>query len=243
MYNYKTTYLLDNLASKVSALKYFNVNSTEMVVKLNEQSKRYERGIIDSVYVLGDDVFAVIKPEEELDSSGNHLPIFFNASVNVEVDKINLGEIGVKTNIRPSTDIVSSYIGKLCRVTVVNGLAIYAEVDYGAQSFTEIPAVLLRNIRASLGENSDLFSREGQDKLLNYGYTQTQIDELKKLNYSTDYKDKIITFEGEGVWQKDSTIKQHNEVILERVNIVSGLNNLGMKTKNCHIPTILFSGK
>ena len=242
MYNYKVNYVLDNLTSKVSSLKYFNVNSTELITKYNERAKTYERGIIDSLYIIGDDVFAVVRPEKEITESGDHLPTFFNSTVGYDIEKITIGELGIKTNIRPMSDVVSSYIGKLCRVTLSNGIAIYAEIDYGAQSLTEIPTVTLRNIRAALGD-SDLFSQKGKNMLLNYGYAPSQIAELEKLTYNMDYKNKMVTFAGEGVWQKDTALQKDNEIILEPVNIVSGLNNLGMKTKNCHIPTRIFSGK
>ena len=54
---------------------------------------------------------------------------------------------------------------------------------------------------------------------------------------------KINTFEGEALWFKDTASLSKDENIIPTNDILVGLNKLGMKTKKCHIPSRLFSGK
>lgn len=239
MYNYRTTSLYQG---GKFFLENFNIDSSDFNVRVNQAAAKYHVGIIRALYVINNAVFALVSPFKELNESGGHTPLYFNAIIGVSMSHFSIAELVIKTNINPANENVFNLVGEKCRVTVVKDRAIYAQVDYGAQTMTEIPHTVFRNIREALGD-SDLFSQKGKDLLLNYGYTEEQVKELKELQFTEDHLQKVVTFEGEGVWQKDSTVLRQDEATMKPVNIISGLNNLGMKTKNCHIPSRIFSGR
>ena len=42
---------------------------------------------------------------------------------------------------------------------------------------------------------------------------------------------------------KDTSKKRDGEFIIKAFDIISGLNRLGMKSKECHKPSLIFSAK
>ena len=58
-----------------------------------------------------------------------------------------------------------------------------------------------------------------------------------------EHLDKVITVEGEGSWNKDTSQVQEGETTIPSSDIMLGLNKQGMKSNKCHSPTRIFSAK
>lgn len=248
-YNYKNqNNVLASQALANTALTYSKVNSSDLINRANETSIKYKAGVVETTYLVGDAVFAIIRknypPEflpngEELD----HGEGWFNTGDGISPVGLTIAHLAIKTNINPINSVIDKYIGKPCTVTVKDGVALYASVDLGGDYITSFPTKLLRDVAGALGSSLDLFSDSAKKMLEENGFDNESIEQLEKLKYTEEQKGKIVTFKGEAVWTKDSTKLGPNEVMLEAYPIIPGLNQLGMKTKDCHLPTILFSGK
>ena len=248
-YNYKNQNNV--LASQVLAnttVKYEKENNSTLIHRANETTIKYREGIIETTYVIDDVIYAAIRKNyaPEVSPSGDqtdHGNGWFNVNDGSSPTDLTIADLAIKTNISPINSIVDRYVGKPCTVTVRDGIALYATVNLGGEYITAFPTELLKGVRATLGPTLDLFSDSAKNILVENGYDGEQIDQLRKLKYTDEQKGKVVTFKGEAVWSKDSTKLGPNELVLEGSAIIPGLNQLGMKTKDCHLPTILFSGK
>lgn len=217
------------------------VNDTRLVIKM---------GIIESLFVVGDSVFATILRNHDMEEAPNgdqlsHGDGLFNTADRQEMDDVLVPEIAVLTNIDASNNKLDRFLGKHCKVLVRNEVAIFAEVLQGEISLTSFPAEVIRATRMYLGvDHQNIFSEKGKEYLREKGYTNEEIEELAKFKYKPDsMSKKINTFLDEATWFKDTSKQQENENIIEPPLIVKGLLKLGMKSKECHIPTRIFSGK
>lgn len=240
-YNFKQTNVL-------ASQKLANTtNSTELISRANDTTILIKEGIIESLYLVNDCVFAIIRKNyvSEFSPTGDELDHgdgWFNNDDGTAPTELTIPELAVRTDINPINSNLNRYIGKRCRVTVKNNIAMYAQIDYGTDSMTVFPTPILKEIRYAV-KDSDIFSEEARNIFKKYGFTDNQINDLKKLKYTDEQKEKIMTFKDEAVWIKDNAKKKSYEVILDALSIVNGLNSQGMKTKDCHLPTRLFSGK
>lgn len=225
------------------------VSSSEFLQRANETSFEILPGIIESLQVVDDSVFAIIKKNHSsrINDKGDqidHGDGYFNGTDRTPLDDITLAELCIPTNIDASNNNLKRYIGKRCKVSVKNNIAVYAEVDYGFYSLTTFPIHVIRKIRQALSSKSDsIFSEEGKVLFRQEGYTDEEIQQLSDFKFVESTVGKVNTFAGEGLWFKDTANKDPSENILKANPLVLGLNKLGMKTKNCHKPTRLFSGK
>ncbi len=245
-YKFKSNYILKNIAE---SFKDMPNNSSDFINRANETSLVIKEGIISSVFVVDDSVFAVVlkNTEGEVTPSNyqaDHGDGWFNGPDRTPVDNITLAELAIPTNISSANIQIERYIGKRCRVTVKNNIAVYAEVELGYPSLTTIPIHVIRKARIALeGKTDDIFSDLGKKYFKDNGYTEEEVEALSDFKYVEDMLGKINTFEGEALWFKDTANKNPNENIIKTNPILLGLNKLGMKTKKCHLPSRLFSGK
>ena len=227
---------LNNINEK---LEHFSKHAQDFISRANDTSIEQVEGVIKDLFIVCNYVRASIQRTDS-EEAGIQM---FNVSYGINPSMYTLEEMTIKTNINP-WDINSrtNYIGKKCKVIVRHGVAIYAEIDLGENSLTIFPLSLLREIRLS-DPSFDLFSTDSINRLKKEGYTDDEIEGLKKLSYKEELEGKIYTWSGEAIYFKDTSKPLENEVILDESNIVIGLNKLGMKDRQCHIPSIVFSGK
>lgn len=225
------------------------MTTSEFLQRANETAFEKLPGIIESIQVVDDSVFAIIKKNHSsrINDKGDqidHGDGYFNGTDRTPLDDITLAELCIPTNIDASNNNLKRFIGKKCKVSVKNNIAVFAEVDYGFYSLTTIPIHVIRKIRQAMSSKSDsIFSEEGISLFKQEGYTDEEINQLSDFKFQESTIGKVNTFEGEGLWFKDTANKDPSENILKANPLVLGLNKLGMKTKNCHKPTRLFSGK
>ena len=211
------------------------------------------RGIIDNVILKNDVVFAVVRRDHEDLFNGSHNDSYvhghdglFNAYSYEHNDSMTFAELSIPTDITPVASIITRYIGKPVMVTMQNNVAIFASVLQSAQTLTTIKPSIIRQVRDKLTEKEgyDIFSKGAQHLWNLFNVTQEEVNSLKGLIYKEeDHSSKLITFEGEGNWNKDIAAPMDNEVQIKPTSIVDGLNQQGMKTNKCHDPTRIFSAK
>ena len=225
--------LLNNLA---------RFNSTDFLTTANDTSLIEQQGIIETVYPVNDSVYAVIRKDYP-GKSHDHGDGLFNANDGADPEKMTRADLAVKTNIVAINAVIERYVGARCIVTVKNGIAVYAKVNLGEDNLTVFPPQLLGELRATNPDN-DLFTDKNIISMKDLGYSEQEIDNLKLFTYTPEEKGKIVYFKDEASWSKDVAAQQkENELNVTNNPIIRGLNKLGMKTKKCHIPTRLFSGK
>ena len=237
------------LDNKITTTKQGSMNPVDFNTQANNIQLEIQKGIIKELYVLNDSVFATIQKEDisvyslddELLEHGNSL---FNSIGGLDPLKMTVPELTVLTDIDASNNQLKRYIGKTVRVTVKKGVAVLAEVEQGFNQLTTIPASLIRRARSYLsGVTDDIFSEQGKKFFKENGYTDEDIENLSKFKYVEEMAGKINTFEGEALWFKDTSAQTKDENIIPINDLLVGTNQLGMKSKKCHIPTKIFSGK
>ncbi len=244
------THKINNILNGITkAINTPSIDATDFVTRANDSSLLILEGTIESLYILNDSVFAVIRKNEgsTFSPSGDlvdHGDSLFNGSDGVPNEDMTVPEIAVLTNIDASNNKLSRYIGKTAKVVVKNNVAVFAEVNLGLPTISIIPANLIRKVRTAIaGQTTDLFSDIGKKYFKDEGYTDEDIQALSEFKYVEAMTSKINTFEGEALWFKDTAGISKDENIIPTNDILVGLNKLGMKTKKCHIPSRLFSGK
>ena len=224
-------------------------NSADFINRANDTSLEIQNGFIDSLFVVNDSVFAIVRKNipAVISPSGSqidHGDGFFNGPDRTSIEDTTVAELAIPTNISAINNQLDRYKDKACRVTVKNGVAVYVEADLGFPRLTTIPQSFIRKARIALqAETEDIFSEIGKKYFIDNGYTAEDVENLSDFKYVSEMTGKINTFEGEGLWFKDTANKEPNENVLKNNPLVLGLNKLNMKTKKCHIPSRLFSGK
>lgn len=225
------------------------LNSADFINRANDTSLIKQEGIIESLYIVNDSVFAIIRKNTDyvLSPSGNlvdHGDGLFNMVEGYPEEDMTVSELSVLTNIDAANNKLQRYVQKRCIVTVNNGIAVYAEVILGYPDISTIPANFIRKARVALAnKTTDIFSDVGRQYFKENGYTDEDIEALSDFKYVEEMTGKLNTFKGEGLWFKDTNNKSKDENILKANPLVLGLNKLNMKSKTCHIPSIVFSGK
>lgn len=223
-------------------------NASSFITRVNDANIEYLTGTIISLLVINDAVYALIQKNvsynqavdgSQADDGGNS---YFNAIGGVELEKHTVPELFIRTNLTAINNNLDRYKGKKCSVVLKKGVAVYAEIDEGDDNLTVFPNKLLKNIRAS-DPNFDLFSTKSRDKLKEAGYTDEEINDLKKFIFKEDLYDKTIAFKDDALWFNDTSKPKDNQVLLDPLEIIPGLNKLNMKSKDCHFPSTIFSGK
>lgn len=207
----------------------------------------YYKGNILTLYLIGDKVYAIIERNHEPIIEGSEMLFhgneIFNLTSGIDPNTRTIPELVIPTDINPSNININRYIGKECTVKTIEDRAIVAYVDESPSLVSIFSPLLLQAIRNNV-PNGDLKSTEARTYLKSYGYSDIEIDNLLKLTYdSEEFKNKLVTFSEEAVWTKDTSAAKDNEIILETNETLNGLNKLGMKSNNCHLPVKLFSGK
>jgi len=211
---------------------------------VNTDYKIQLKGIVKSVLLRDDTVFAVIERDEDGLDNHSHGGLFNTFSYEHQ-DNMTFPEIFIPTDIVPISNDISRYIGKPALVTVQDGIAIFASVLQIPQLLTTIKPSTIRAVREKLQEKAgdDIFSETAQKIWTSFGVLPEAVQSLKNMIFkSEDHSDKVITIEDEGSWNKDTSQVQDNEVVVPSDGF-SGLNKQGMKSNKCHHPTRIFSAK
>lgn len=238
---------LDYLGNITSDTKMFGESFKK---RLEEDSSSYSNGILSTLMLVGDTVYSTIKrdginPEDQPPDvdlyDGEEL---FNFPIGSDLSKSSLDQLLIQTDINPSDGNINQYIGSTCRVKLVKGRAVFAYVRHRYKELTTINAELLYRLRRESSDGT-IDNPYVTNSLINqYGYTSEQVNDLKKLQYDPEkYKNKVLIFEGEAYWGKDTSKPNDDEVVLKPVDSLNGLNKLGTKSNNCHLPIRLFSGR
>lgn len=240
--------LSERLVNTHQALDMSLVNASSFISRANDVSIEHVTGTIVSLLLINDAVYALIQRNETYSVSSNGSQAedggvsYFNAIGGVEAEKHTVSELFIKTNLTAVNNNLDRYKGKRCSVVVRNGVAVYAEVDEGDDNLTVFPNKLLISIRKS-DPNFDLFSTASLAKLRSAGYTDEEIEDLRKFSFKEDMYDKTIAFKDDALWINDTSKPRDNQVLMDPLDIIKGLNKLSMKDKDCHFPSIVFSGK
>ena len=242
------TYKINNVLNGITkAINTPSIDATDFVTRANDSSLLILEGTIESLYILNDSVFAVIRKNEgsTFSPSGDlvdHGDSLFNGSDGIPNEDMTVPEVAVLTNIDASNNKLIYNL--VFTAFVNNNVAVFAEVNLGLPTISIIPANLIRKVRTAIaGQTTDLFSDIGKKYFKDEGYTDEDIQALSEFKYVEAMTSKINTFEGEALWFKDTASLSKDENIIPTNDILVGLNKLGMKTKKCHIPSRLFSGK
>lgn len=253
------------MANKSGNLLGNSVRSTQEIIQstqgmddsfkalLNTGYVQHLKGIIDSVLLVGDTVFAVVRRDHESDKPNSftdslaHGDVgWFNVKPYENLSTFTLADLSIPTDITPLANVIQRYVGKPVIVTVQNNIAIFASVVLSPTPLTTVKPSIIREIRSKLTEDAggDIFSKAAEKLWRLFGITQEEVEGLKGLIYNLEeHSSKVITFEGEGNWNKDIAAQQDGELVMKPTNIVLGLNKQGMKTNKCHEPTRIFSAK
>ena len=207
-------------------------------------------GIVETLYTAGDNVFAVIRKNHppEKNSAGESIGDtdgLFNAPDGVPEDKLKLPEILIPINLKV-TDLwnINAFIGSTCQVELVNGTAVNAYIGHQRKYATLIKPEQIKNAR-KFSPDGEIVSEEARNFLKSvYGFNDQHIDNMLIMAYVPDeHKGKVLSVKGDAVRFKDTSLPQDYEVILESNSNMNGLNNLEMKSKECHMPSSFLSGK
>lgn len=245
-YNFKANHILNNISTNADNI---SINATDFVTRANDTTMLVQSGIIESLYVIDNGVFAIIR--KNINSSftptndqTDHGDGWFNGPDRTPVENVTVAELAILTNIDASNNKLERYIGSECAVTVKNGVATYAEVRLASPSITTILPSIIRKARVALASKTeDIFSDVGKKYFKEQGLTDEDIESLSNFKYLEEMTAKVNTFSGEALWFKDTSQATKDENIIEPNSIMLGLKKLGMKSKKCHIPTRVFSGK
>lgn len=221
-------------------------NKDDLIHKLNSLHFDTRGGIIESLLVINDCVYAIIKKNYSsiLDDNGRTIDVgdgYFNCVDGRYIGNYTLPELLIRTDIEAFNSNISRYIGKPCRVILIRELPVHATVDMGSSSPTVFDIDDIKNLRRSVGSAKSIF--DYKDRLKTLGLTDTNIEDLADCKYDESYKEKLITIEGEGTWYRDTSNPITNEIVLKSNSIWLGVNSSGMNDKKYHIPTKVFSGK
>lgn len=245
-YNFKSNAIFDMLTSKSQPT---SISANDFITRANDTSMVIEEGIIESTFISGEGVFAVIRKNtsSRFSPTGDqidHGDGWFNGPDRNSVETTTVAELAILTNIDVSNNQLKRYKGSACHVVVKNGIAIYADVRPPYPSLTTIPASFIRKVRVAIeGKSDDIFSDIGRKYFRDAGYSEEDINSLSDFKYVSSMYGKVNTFAGEALWFKDTSQQQEEENIIKPNGIILGLNKLGMKSKNCHKPSRIFSGK
>ena len=212
---------------------------------VNTDYKLQLKGIVRSVILRDDTVFAVLERAPEGEDSHGHGG-FFNCMTYEHLSGMTFPELYIPTDIVPISNDINRYVGKTALVTVQDGIAIFASVLQVPQLLTTITPSTIRAVRERLQEKvgDDLFSDAAQKIWKSYGVLPDAVRSLKDMLFKPEeHLDKVITVEGEGSWNKDTSQVQEGETTIPASDIMLGLNKQGMKSNKCHSPTRIFSAK
>lgn len=215
-------------------------------------------GVIASVILRNNTVFAVIRrdhadiKENALNEGGpvhGHLG-YFNSHPYGDSSKYTLPELAIPTDINPIGNQLSRYIGTTALVTVQNGVAIFANTTNTPSSLSIVPPQIIKYVREEVEKRDpnntdrDIFNSKWDYIWESFGILREKISDLQGLIYNPeDMENKIISFDGEGSWIKDTQSPLDNEVVITTNDLLLDLNKLGMKTNTCHLPVKPFSAK
>ena len=227
-----------------------NLRTTaDHITRINDADIQYMYGTIDTLLSKDDAVYAVIKKMPRYDESYNGDQSedggegFFNVPSGMQVHGLTNDEVFIKTNLSSINTNLDRYQGKRCRVVLRKNIAIYAEIDEGTDSLTVFPVELLVTLRNN-DPNFDLFSKKNLEIFYTLGYTEQELEDLKKFTYDEKMHDKVIAFKDNAVWMNDTSKAKDNQILLDPLGIIKGLSNIAQKkTRDCHFPAVIFSGK
>ena len=227
-----------------------NLRTTaDHITRINDADIQYMYGTIDTLLSKDDAVYAVIKKMPRYDESYNGDQSedggegFFNVPSGMQVHGLINDEVFIKTNLSSINTNLDRYQGKRCRVVLRKNIAIYAEIDEGTDSLTVFPVELLVTLRNN-DPNFDLFSKKNLEIFYTLGYTEQELEDLKKFTYDEKMHDKVIAFKDNAVWMNDTSKAKDNQILLDPLGIIKGLSNIAQKkTRDCHFPAVIFSGK
>lgn len=152
----------------------------------------------------------------------------------------------IRTNIKIDRDIdPRSYIGAECEVVVKKGLAFYATV----KDFEDITIFSKEYLAHLMSTNPDslIFTPANEERMRQDGFTDEQISTLKE-NVMSEEEEKgsqVIVTEGQATFWTDTSKKLKDVYYLGKKNrlIYENINEDGMKSNECHLPTSIFSAK
>lgn len=223
-----------------------DLSSTDFVVKLNSTKVDVKEGIIESLLIINDCVYAIVRknydsirgPDGRVIDRGDGL---FNCIDGSYPENYTLPELLIKTNIQAFNTVLQRYIGKKCKVSIREDIPVLAEVSMGETHAVNFDIDVIKQLRERLPYNKGLF--DDTTILKEAGLTDTNIEDLRKCVYDSSYKNKLLTIEGEGTWYRDTSKPITNEIVLKNNSIWQGTNQKGMEDTPYHIPTKVFSGK
>lgn len=245
--------LINALHNKVGSL-YSSLNNSlrdtsDHITRLNDNKLQSMYGVIDTLLVKEDSVYALIKklPMFTVDDTGEQVDDggdgFFNVAEGLKVHGLTHDEVFIKTNLSAINLNMERYKGKRCKVILRNNIGIYAEIDEGSDSLTVFPAEMLITLRNN-DPNFDLFSPINLEVFYKAGYSEQEVEELKKFTYDEKMHNKILAFKDNALWMNDTSKPKDGQIFLDSLGIVKGLSNIAQgKSKNCHFPVSIFSGK
>lgn len=234
---------MSGIPTTLESISNYNADAFKSLV--NTDYKLQLRGIIRSVILRDDTVFAAVERDLEGEDDNSHGG-FFNCMSYEHVASMTFPELYIPTDIVPIGNDINRYVGKNALVTVQDGIAIFASVLQIPQLLTTIKPSTIRAVRLKLQEKAgdDLFSDAAQKIWTSFGILPEEVKSLKDMLFNPEeHLDKVVTIEGEGSWNKDTSQVQEGEVVIPPSDIMLGLNKQGMKSNKCHLPTRIFSAK
>ena len=241
--------LMNKIGTYYSDLNSNLRSTSDHITRINDANIQYMYGTIDTILCKEDAVYAVIKkiPRYDETSNGDQSEDggegFFNVPSGIHVHGLTNDEVFIKTNLSSINTNLDRYQGKRCRVVLRKNIAIYAEIDEGTDSLTVFPVELLVTLRNN-DPNFDLFSKKNLEIFYTLGYTEQELEDLKKFTYDEKMHDKVIAFKDNAVWMNDTSKAKDNQILLDPLGIIKGLSNIAQKkTRDCHFPAVIFSGK
>lgn len=251
MENYRKKIYESSLGNSNRALGALTRRLASVQFKKSEQ----RLGIIESTFVADSTLYAIIRqaPPKKAPGSGHEIYPLFNNYLYTDEKKLSALEAFIPiTNIDLSLVIINpkDLIGRYAMVTVIgDNRAIKAEYTGTVKDPSQGPLKLVQNAlynaRAQAGVNFSLLDEQSAakpylEKLIGLNETNKGLLELNV----EDVKGKSVRIANDATHSNSTSKTEEGEIVVEdNSDLLANKNGLEMKSRDCHLPILVFTGR
>lgn len=222
-------------------------DTTDISKRISEEMYKYRegKGTIHQVLPVNNRVFVSVFMTGEVDKLGHDLSDKLYNSYNMELEDIPLLQTMLPL-VNFDQEILqldlSLLVGKKVKVRILEGFyAINAEL---VSSFPDDALHKGEPHKMDIHQIMTYGFKDIWKSLERVGYAKENLDEFKKLKVKEHSDPGVFRFKNEAYWDKDTNQSKDMDILLKDdfVGLI-GRNYLEMKSKLCHTPIIMFSGK
>lgn len=226
---------------------------TRRLSKIQMKSTIEQQGIIESVFVVDNTCYAIIrKIRGEWNEIGHLNHGLFNNHLEADEDVLSPTELLIPLiNVDLSLGAVDpkTFIGKYATVSVTEGSrAIKAEyvgsIKDPSQSPLKVIQNALYNARLLAGATTKLTEEGSEARHFLKNVIDLSDEQMEAINWSlVEWKGKVVTLEGDAYYHKTTDAETEFELKIQAEDFIKNANETKMKTRNCHLPITIFSAR